>query len=196
MSKCHLSLLESMWGLHLVIEGGPHLHIQFHEIFTSNFSRPWFSRTHLFSRRSPFSRRFSRRSPFFTTLEILWRFDKKMVIFFTMLVHDIFIDLWNFTTFSRCLPPVVSMENYFISPPCDINVYWTSSICAICNTVYYNTSYFGGTFSAWQIIFLLYFLIGKKPDYAYFQRYGINVSHLNGSGTERPSMILLALMLQ
>ena len=47
MSKCHHSRSEKRLGIHLVIEGGPYLHIQYHEIFkTSNFPR---------------------RSPFFTT---------------------------------------------------------------------------------------------------------------------------------
>ena len=41
MSKCRLSRLEKRWGLYLVLDGGPYLHIQFHDIFTtSNFSRP------------------------------------------------------------------------------------------------------------------------------------------------------------
>ena len=49
MSKCRLSRLENMWGLHLVLEGGSYLHIQFHEIFTTQI----FNDFHLFSRRSP-----------------------------------------------------------------------------------------------------------------------------------------------
>ena len=108
MSKCRLSRLENMWGLHLVLEGVPYLHIQFHEIFTtSNISRPWFSWHSPFFTTFAFFRRFSRRSPFFTTLEISCCFNLKIVIFFTILFHDIFTDLWNFTIFSWRLPTVV-----------------------------------------------------------------------------------------
>ena len=94
MSKCCFSRMENMWGLYLVLEGGPYLHIQFHEFFTtSNFSRPSFSQC------SPFLRRFSWSSPFFTTLEIHDSVSRHFHR--SMKFHDLF------TTFLRCLPPVV-----------------------------------------------------------------------------------------
>ena len=113
MSKCRCLRLGKRWGLHLLLEGGPYLHIQFmkfsrHQIFQDLD----FQDAHLFSRHSPFFKRFSQRSPFSQH----WKFHDvlrlKIMIFFQgavsqhfhrfMKFHDIF------TTFSWWLPPVVS----------------------------------------------------------------------------------------
>ena len=112
MSKCQLSRLQKRWGLHLVIEGVPYLHIQFHEIFTtSNSSRPWFSRHSAFPTTFAFFHEIFMMLTFFHNPGNFMTFWSEICDFFhdavsrhfhrSMKFHD------DFTNFSRYLPPVV-----------------------------------------------------------------------------------------
>ena len=83
-----VSIVKISWKEASLVEKGEH---------RENQGRENFDVVKNFSQRSPFFERFSRRSPFFTTLKISWRFDLKIVIFFPMLFHDIFTDLYEIT---------------------------------------------------------------------------------------------------